>query len=297
MSAQFRGSIVALVTPFKGDMVDDAAYQKLVDWHVQQGTQGIVPCGTTGESPTLNEEEHKHVIALCVGAAKKRMPVIAGTGSNSTAEAVALTKHAAKVGADGALVVTPYYNKPTNKGLYLHFKAVAEAAPLPIILYNIAGRTGKNIEPELMAKLARDCKNIVGVKEASGSLEQMLRVKEMCPKEFILLSGDDALTLPVLAIGGTGVISVAANIVPRDVATLIDVYQKGDGAKAQAINLKLVPLIRALFLETNPIPVKTAMGLLGLCSSVMRLPMCEMEEGNLAKLKQAIKDYGLKIKS
>ncbi len=191
----FKGSIVALVTPFKGDRVDEAAYKKLVDWQIKEGTNGIVPCGTTGESPTLSEKEHEQVIELCVQAVAKRIPVIAGTGSNSTSEAVHMTKHAAKVGADAALVVTPYYNKPTKKGIYLHYKAVSESVNIPIILYNIAGRTGKNIDPELMAKLASDFKNIVGVKEASGSLDQMIRIKELCPKDFFLTSGDDALTL------------------------------------------------------------------------------------------------------
>jgi len=289
----FEGSIVALVTPFKGDKVDEVSYKKLVDWQIGEGTNGIVPCGTTGESPTLSEKEHEQVIELCVQVVAKRIPVIAGTGSNSTSEAINMTKHAAKVGADAALVVTPYYNKPTNKGIYLHYKAISESADIPIILYNIAGRTGKNIEPELMAKLASDFKNIVGVKEASGSLEQMLRIKELCPKGFFLTSGDDALTLPVLAIGGIGVISVAANIVPRDVAALITAFNKGDLKKAQEINLKLVPLIRSLFIETNPVPVKTACELMGLCNGALRLPMCEMEEANLVKLKQALSKYGL----
>ncbi len=289
----FKGSIVALVTPFKGDVVDEIAYKKLVDWQIKEGTNGIVPCGTTGESPTLSAHEHERVVEVCVEAANKRVPVIAGTGSNSTAEAVAFTKHAAKAGADGVLVVTPYYNKPTNKGVYLHFKAVADSAKVPVVLYNIAGRTGKNIEPDVMAKLAQDCKNIVAVKEASGSLEQMLRIKEMCPKDFTLLSGDDALTLPIMAIGGAGVISVAANIVPKDVVAVIDAFNKGDLKKAQDINLKLMPLIRALFIETNPIPVKKAAELMGLCNGALRLPMCDMEEANLQKLKEALKKYGL----
>ncbi|MBI3314724.1 MAG: 4-hydroxy-tetrahydrodipicolinate synthase, partial [Candidatus Omnitrophica bacterium] len=237
--------------------------------------------------------EHERVIEVCVEAVRRRIPVIAGTGSNSTAEAVHLTQHAAKVGADAVLVVTPYYNKPTNKGLYLHFKAVADSVEVPVILYNIAGRTCKNIEPEVMAKLARDVKNIVGVKEASGSLEQMKRIKELCPKDFILLSGDDGLILPVMGLGGTGVISVAANIVPRDVVALIDAFNKGDTKKAEAINAKFQPLVSALFIETNPIPVKTAMALMGLCNGALRLPMCEMEDVNLAKLKTALADYGL----
>jgi 4-hydroxy-tetrahydrodipicolinate synthase len=289
----FKGSIVALVTPFKGDNVDEAAYKKLVDWQINEGTNGIVPCGTTGESPTLSEKEHERVIELCVQVVGKRITVIAGTGSNSTSEAVHMTKHAAKVGADAALVVTPYYNKPTKKGIYLHYKAISESVNIPIILYNISGRTGRNIDPELMAKLASDFKNIVGVKEASGSLDQMLRIKELCPKSFFLTSGDDALTLPILAIGGVGVISVAANIIPRDVVAVINAFNKGDLKKAQEINLKLMPLIRALFIETNPIPVKKACELMGLCNGALRLPMCDMEDANLAKLKQALQVYGL----
>jgi 4-hydroxy-tetrahydrodipicolinate synthase len=289
----FKGSIVASVTPFKGDKVDEAAYKKLVEWQIKEGSNGIVPCGTTGESPTLSEREHEQVIDLCVQAVGKRIPVIAGSGSNSTSEAVHMTRHAAKVGADAVLVVTPYYNKPTNKGIYLHYKAVSESADIPIILYNIAGRTGRNIEPDLMAKLASDFKNIVGVKEASGSLEQMLRIKELCPKNFFLTSGDDALTLPILSIGGIGVISVAANIVPRDVTALINAFDQGNIKKAQEINLKLMPLITALFIETNPIPVKKACELMGLCNGSLRLPMCDMEEANLAKLKLALKSYGL----
>jgi len=294
-NTKFYGSIVALVTPFvkATGAIDEAAYKKLVEWQIKEGTNGIVPCGTTGESPTLSAQEHGRVIEICVEAAAKKVPVIAGTGSNSTSEAVEYSKHAAKVGADALLVVTPYYNKPTNKGIYLHYKAVSEAVNIPIILYNIAGRTGRNIEPELMAKLAADFKNIIGVKEASGSLEQMLRIKEICPKGFLLISGDDGLTLPMLAIGGVGVISVAANIVPRDVASLITAFNNGDLKKAQAINLKLLPLIRALFIETNPVPVKTAVSLMGLCNPDLRLPMCEMDESNLAKLKQALVSYGL----
>ncbi|MBF0571617.1 MAG: 4-hydroxy-tetrahydrodipicolinate synthase [Candidatus Omnitrophica bacterium] len=289
----FKGSMVALVTPFDGERVDEGAYKKLIDWQIKEGTNGIVPCGTTGETPTLSEKEHEETIKLCVQVVAKRIPVIAGTGSNSTSEAVHMTQYAAKAGADAALVVTPYYNKPTNKGIYLHYKAVSESADIPIILYNIIGRTGRNIEPDLMAKLASDFKNIVGVKESSGSLEQMLRIKELCPKGFSLISGDDSLTLPILAIGGVGVISVAANIVPHDVVALINAFNQGNLKKAQEINLKLLPLVRSLFVETNPIPVKKACELMGLCNGALRLPMCDMEEANLAKLKQALKVYGL----
>ncbi len=288
-----KGSIVAIVTPFNAKGVDEEQLQKLVEFQIKNGTHGILPCGTTGESPTLSPAEHERVIEVCIEAAAKRVPILAGTGSNSTAEAITLTQHAAKSGADASLQVTPYYNKPTQKGLYEHFKAVADSVDIPIILYNIAGRTAKNIETETVAKLARDCKNIIGVKEASGSLSQMQEVKLMCPKEFLLFSGDDALTLPLLSIGGVGVISVVANIVPKDVVSLIDAFEAGDLKKAQEIHYKLLPLVKSMFVETNPIPVKKAMGLLGLCSDKTRLPLSEMENGNLKKLKQALKDYGL----
>ena len=289
----FRGSIVAIVTPFKNNQVDIAKFKELIEFQIKSGTQGIVPCGTTGESPTLTHEEHNLVVETCVATVKKRVPVIAGTGSNSTAEAIALTQHAAKTGADGALVVTPYYNKPTQKGLYLHFKAVADSVKIPIILYNIESRTGRNIETDTVARLARDCKNIVGVKEASGNLQQMKDVRRACGEKFTLLSGDDALTLPVLEMGGVGVISVIANIIPKDVAALITAFNAGNKAKASEINDKMIPLIKAIFIETNPIPVKKAMELLGMCSSEMRLPLCDMESANVEKLKIALHNYGL----
>ncbi len=289
---KFHGAITALVTPFKGNGVDESAYKKLIEWQIAQGIHGIVPCGTTGESPTLSADEHNRVVETCVQTARGRVTIIAGAGSNSTAEAVEYTKHAAKAGADAVLSVTPYYNKPTNKGLYLHYKAISESANIPIILYNVAGRAGKNIDPETMAKLAT-IKNVIGVKEASGNLEQMKKIREICPKDFLLISGDDALTLPVMDMGGVGIISVASNIVPADVAGLVNVYNKGDKQKAQSINAKLLPLVEMLFIESNPIPVKTACELMGLCSAAMRLPMCAMEDATLAKLKEALKVYGL----
>lgn len=289
---RFYGAITALVTPFKGNSFDEAGYRNLVEWQVKEGINGIVPCGTTGESPTLSTDEHNHVVETCVQAVKGRVTVIAGAGSNSTAEAVSYTKHAAKAGADAVLVVTPYYNKPTNKGIYLHYKAISEAANIPVILYNVAGRTCRNIDPELMLKLS-GIKNIIGVKEASGNLEQMKKIREICPKDFLLISGDDALTLPVMQMGGVGIISVASNIVPKDVTALVSAFAKGEKAKAEAINAKLLPLVEALFIETNPIPVKTAAELMGLCSAAMRLPMCEMEDNTLAKLKTAMTTYGL----
>lgn len=293
----FKGSIVAIVTPFssKGgkNIVDEKRLRDLIEFQIKNGTSGIVPCGTTGESATLSFEEHERVIEITVEQVNKRIPVIAGTGSNSTEEAIMLTKHAAKAGADASLQVAPYYNRPTQNGLYFHFKAIAEAVDIPIVLYNIASRTGVNIEPETIARLARDCKNIVGVKEASGSLEQMSRIKLLCGQNFDLISGDDSLTLPVLAIGGTGIISVVANIIPRDVADMVSEFEKGNIHQSGKLHYKMLPLIKAVFIETNPIPVKTAMGLMGLCEPHLRLPMCAMSADNLEKLKKALAEYGL----
>jgi len=289
----FKGSIVAIVTPFRNGKVDEKKLRELIEFQIKNGSSGIVPCGTTGESATLTFDEHEKVIEVTIEQVNKRVPVIAGTGSNSTEEAIMLTKQAASAGADASLQVSPYYNRPTQGGLYRHFKAVAQSVKIPIILYNIAGRTGVNIEPETIANLARDCKNIVAVKEASGNLDQMSRIKALCPPAFQLISGDDSLTLPVLSIGGIGIISVVANIVPRDVADLVSAFEKGNIKKAQSLHYKLLPLIKACFIETNPIPVKTAMGLLGMCDAGLRLPMCEMSVDNLAKVKKALKDYGL----
>jgi len=289
----FKGSIVAIVTPFKDGKVDEKRLRDLIEFHIKNGTAGIVPCGTTGESATLSFQEHDRVIEITIEQAQRRIPVIAGTGSNSTQEAIMLTRHAAKAGADASLQVSPYYNRPTQKGLYEHFKAVASSVDIPIILYNIASRTGVNIEPETIAMLARECKNIVGVKEASGSLDQMSRIRQLCGRDFDLISGDDSLTLPLLSIGGVGIISVVANLVPRDVASLVEEFEKGHIKKAQEIHYKLLPLIKAIFIETNPIPVKTALGLLGMCEPDLRLPMCAMLPENLEKLKKALKDYGL----
>ena len=288
----FKGSMVALVTPFKNGAIDEKALKESVEFHIKNGTSALVPCGTTGESATLSYEEHDRVIELVIEFAKNRVPVIAGTGSNSTDEAIALTKHAKKAGASASLQVSPYYNRPTQKGLYLHFKAIAEAVDIPIILYNIASRTGVNIEPETFAKLAQ-IKNIIGVKEASGSLEQMARIKSLCPKEFLLISGDDALTLPVMAIGGVGIISVVANIIPRDVADMCAAFEKGDLKKAESLHYRMLNLVKAMFVETNPIPVKTAMSLMKMCSLEIRLPLCEMLPENKEKLVKAMKEYKL----
>ena len=289
----FKGSIVAIVTPFHNGKVDEDKLRELIDFQIKNGTSGIVPCGTTGESATLTFDEHEKVIEITIDQVNKRVPVIAGTGSNSTEEAIMLTRQAASAGADASLQVSPYYNRPTQAGLYRHFKAIAQSVKIPIILYNIAGRTGVNIEPETIANLAKDCKNIVAVKEASGSLDQMSRIKALCPPSFQLISGDDSLTLPVLSIGGIGIISVVANIVPGDVADLVAAFEKGNIKKAQSIHYKLLPLIKAVFIETNPIPIKTAMGLLKMCEPDLRLPMCGMSPDNLEKLKKALKNYGL----
>jgi len=288
----FKGSMVALVTPFRSGKIDEKALGELVEFHIRSGTTALVPCGTTGESATLSYAEHDRVIELTVEYAKGRIPVIAGTGSNSTEEAIALTKHAKSAGADASLQVSPYYNRPTQKGLYLHFKAIAEAVDIPIILYNIASRTGVNIEPETMAKLSQ-VKGIIGVKEASGSLEQMARIKKACSKDFLLISGDDALTLPVMAIGGVGIISVVANIIPKDVALMCGAFDKGDLNKAKDLHYGMLDLVKAMFVETNPIPVKTAMGLLKMCDPEMRLPLCEMLPENKEKLVKALKEYKL----
>ena len=289
----FKGSMVALVTPFKNGKVDEKALESLVEFHIKNGTSALVPCGTTGESATLSYDEHDRVIELVIEFAKGRVPVIAGTGSNATDEAIALTKHAKSAGAAASLQVSPYYNRPTQKGLYLHFKAIAEAVDIPIILYNIASRTGVNIEPETFAKLAEDAKNIIGVKEASGSLEQMARIRKLCPKEFLLISGDDALTLPVMAIGGVGIISVVANIIPRDVADMCAAFENGNLKKAQALHYKMLNLVKAMFVEINPMPVKTAMSLMKMCGPEIRLPLCEMVPENKEKLVKALKEYGV----
>jgi len=289
----FKGSTVAIVTPFKNGRVDEEKLKELVEFHIKNGTNAILPCGTTGESPTLTHEEHKQVIELCIQASGGRIPIMAGTGSNSTAEAIALTHHASKVGADAALIVTPYYNKPTQKGLFLHFSEIANSVDIPIILYNIPGRASRNIETPTVVKLAQECKNIIGVKEASGSMDQMQSVRHLCPKDFLLLSGDDALTLPLLSIGGDGVVSVIANIIPGEVAKLIKLFNDQDIKGAQALHYKMLPLVKAMFLETNPIPVKKAMELLGLCSGTLRLPMCELSDQYTDKLREELVAYGL----
>jgi len=288
----FKGAIVAIVTPFKNGEVDEQALRELIEFQIESGTDGIVPCGTTGESATLSHAEHDRVIEITIDAVKKRVPVIAGTGSNSTAEAMRLTRHAHEAGADGALVVAPYYNRPTQEGLYQHYKALAESVPMPIVPYNIPSRTGVNILPETVARLAK-IDNIVGVKEASGSLKQMNEVIQLCDSTFSVLSGDDFFTLPLLTLGGKGVISVISNVVPADMAGLVDAFEAGDLKKARELHDRMVSLIDALFLETNPVPVKAALAMMGKMSADVRLPLCRMSEGNLERLRQAMRNYRL----
>jgi len=287
----FTGSIVALVTPFSDGEVDFETLRELVDFQIRSGVDGIVPVGTTGESPTLTHEEHKEVIRVVVEEAAGRAPVIAGTGSNSTQEAIELTAYAREVGASGALIVSPYYNKPTQEGLYQHFAAIAEAVDLPIVIYNIPPRCVINIEPRTLAKLA-EIENIVAVKEASGQLDQVSEIATSC--DLTILSGDDSLTLPIAAVGGKGVISVVANIVPVDVKALTDAILEGDFATAQRWHNKLFRLSKAMLsMATNPIPIKAAMSLLQMASDEMRLPMVPLSDSKKEQLRQILADYGL----
>ncbi len=288
----FEGTTVAIVTPFKNGKLDKKALKGLVEFQIKNGTGAIVPCGTTGEASTLSNEEHQAVIDIVIETVKGRVPVIAGTGSNNTSEAIELTKYAKKAGADASLVVTPYYNKPTQEGLYRHYRTLAEAVDLPMVLYNVPGRTGVNLLPGTVARLA-EVKNIVAVKEASGNLGQVCEIVRSVPNEFTVLSGDDGLFLPMLALGAKGVISVASNVAPRLMADLYDAWASGDLAKARAVHYKLWPLFDVLFVETNPIPVKTAVALMGLVNEEFRLPLCPMGVDNKKKLAKVL--AGLKL--
>jgi len=293
MSAPFQGSFVALVTPFRNGKLDEAKVRELVELHASHGTDGIVPCGTTGESPTLSHDEHKRVVEVVIEAARGRLKVVAGTGSNSTAEAIDLTRHAERAGAAGALVVNPYYNKPTQDGLYRHFRAVAETVAIPILVYNIQSRTAVNVETGTLERLVRDVKNVLGVKEASGSLDQMSQVIAACGPDFSVLSGDDNLTLPLLAIGGHGVVSVIANILPLETAEMVHAALEGDWKRARDLHYRLFPLARAAFLETNPIPIKEAMAMAGMLEPEFRLPMCRMSDANRERLRAILTQYAL----
>jgi 4-hydroxy-tetrahydrodipicolinate synthase len=288
---QFAGLTVALVTPFRDGAVDEPALRGLVDWHVEMGTDCVSPVGTTGESPTLSHEEHERVIAVVCEQAAKRIKVVAGTGSNSTREAIRLTRFAQKAGADAALMVAPYYNKPTQEGFFLHYKAVAEEVNLPIVLYNIPGRTAKNMEPETIARIG-ELPGVVAVKESTGSMDQASQILAL--SNLTVLSGDDSLTLPLLALGGRGVVSVVGNIVPRDVRGMIAAFEKGDIAGAQKWHYKLFPLCRDLLgLATNPIPIKGAMKILRRDTGELRLPMTSLSAAEEQKLVATLRKYGL----
>ncbi len=289
----FEGALTAMVTPFDKDgKVDEEGLRENVRFQIKKGIHGLVPVGTTGECATLSYEEHNRVVDVVVDAAKGKVPVLAGTGSNSTWEAIMLTKHAKEAGADGALLVVPYYNKPTQAGLYQHYKRIAEEIDLPQVIYNIPSRTSVNMLPETMAKLVK-VKNIVGVKEASGNLEQIARIIELAGKEFLVISGDDSLTLDILKLGGVGVISVTSNLVPDRVAKMVDSFRSGDIETAKKINDELAPLFKALFIETSPGPVKMAMNWMGMAAGGLRLPLVELEPENQEKLRKVLIDMGL----
>jgi len=288
----FEGSLVAIVTPFKEGRFDEKAFSNLIEWHIGQGTHGLVPCGTTGEASTLDFEEHHRVIEVAVKVANKRIPIVAGTGANATDEAMSLTQKAKKLGADGALLVTPYYNKPTQEGLYRHYKAIAEAVDIPLVLYNVPGRTAVNMLPSTVARLA-EIRNIVAIKEATGDMKQVSELIRLCGDRITVISGDDFTTLALLALGGKGVISVTGNIAPRDVAEMCNAWGRGDIGKARQLHYKLEPLNAAMFIETNPIPVKTALALMGKINEEFKLPLCEMSQTNKEKLRGILATEGI----
>jgi 4-hydroxy-tetrahydrodipicolinate synthase len=288
----FRGSIPALITPFRNGGIDERAFQELVEWQIVEGSDGLVPCGTTGESPTLSHEEHMRVVELCVEAAAGRVPVIAGTGSNSTAEAILLTRHARKAGADGALIVMPYYNKPTPEGQYRHFKAINDAVDIPIVIYNIPGRSVVDMSVDTMARLA-ELPNIVGVKDATQDLDRPLATALRIGDDFCQLSGEDGTALALRAQGGHGCISVTANVAPRPLSQMHAAWDRGDIATAMEINRRMFPLHRALFCETSPGPVKYAASLMGRCLPDTRLPLCEVAESTKTRVRDAMVSAGL----
>jgi 4-hydroxy-tetrahydrodipicolinate synthase len=291
MIGMFSGAITAIVTPFKDGKVDEKAFRDLINFLIDGGVSGIVPCGTTGESATLSHLEHERVIDITVETVNKRVPVIAGTGSNSTDEAIRLTRHAKEAGADAALLITPYYNKPTQKGLYEHYKAVAAACDIPLVLYNVPGRTGVNMSAETVVELSK-IDSIVGIKEASGDLVKCSQIIRDTADDFCLLSGEDALNYPILCCGGVGAISVTANVLPSKVSALCSAWAKGDISAARKLHLELLDINNAMFIETNPIPVKTALAMMGKVREEFKLPLCAMAEGNRKKLAEVLKRYG-----
>jgi 4-hydroxy-tetrahydrodipicolinate synthase len=289
----FAGAHTALITPFREGILDEPALSRLIEAQIQAGITGIVPVGTTGESPTLSHEEHCRVIEVSVAAAAKRTLVIAGTGSNATSEAIELTIEAERLGVDAALVVAPYYNKPSPEGLYRHFKKIAESVNIPIILYSIPGRCGIEIPVSVIVRLAADCPNILALKESGGSVERVSQLRAALPKSFEILSGDDSLTLPFLAAGAVGVISVASNIIPSEIQELVQSFRKGDLLTAQALHQRFYPLFRDLFIEPNPVPIKTALAAKGCCLEDVRLPLCEMSFGNKEILLKTLRSISI----
>ncbi len=290
---QFQGAFTALVTPFRNGEVDEERYRALVEWQIEQGINGLVPCGTTGESATLTHQEHKDVIRICVEQVKGRVPVLAGAGSNNTREAVELTRYAKQAGADGALLITPYYNKPTQEGLYQHFKAIAAEVPMPFIVYNVPSRTGINLCPETLARMKRDIPEVIGVKEATGNLIQVSEIIEYCGPDFQVLSGDDFTVLPLLAVGGCGVISVSSNVVPAKMSEMCRAFFEGDLATARRVHYEIASINRAMFLETNPIPVKTALSMMGRIELELRLPMVPLQPANQSRLRDILSAAGI----
>jgi len=288
----FEGLFTALVTPFRGDAVDEAALRELVERQVEAGVDGVVPCGSTGEAATLSHAEHRRVVEVCVEAVRGRVQVLAGTGSNSTRESIELTRHAREAGADGALLISPYYNKPTQEGVVAHYAAVARATHFPLVVYNIPGRTASNLLPATLARVA-ELEGVVGVKESCGDLIQISRVVALCPEGFSVLSGDDALALPIIAVGGRGLVSTTSNIAPRPLVELVAAARAGDLARARAIHLRLLPLFDALFCETNPIPVKAALALLGLAEEEIRLPLLPLGAQQRERLRATLKEQGI----
>ncbi|MEY2479583.1 MAG: 4-hydroxy-tetrahydrodipicolinate synthase [Verrucomicrobiota bacterium] len=284
----FRGTFTALVTPFRDGKIDIPAFEKLIEAQIAGGVTGMIPVGTTGESPTLSEDEREQLIRIAITVANKRCQVLAGTGSNSTQHAIDWTKSAEKLGADGALLVAPYYNKPSQEGLFRHFAAIARETKLPIVLYNIPGRCGVDILPETVVRLANECRNIVSIKEASGSVERVSELRARLPNEFTILSGDDSLTLPFMSVGAVGVVSVASNAFPAEVSALVNAFASGDVKRAREVHRKMFAIFKDLFIEPNPVPVKTVLGWRGVMSSEVRLPLCEMTEANQARLRKTI---------
>lgn len=290
---QYVGAYTALVTPFRNGKVDEETYRAFVEWQIGEGIDGLVPCGTTGESATLTHQEHEEVIRICIDQAKKRVPVIAGAGSNNTAEAIRLTRFAKEAGADAALHITPYYNKPTQQGLFEHFKAIGEAVDLPIIAYNVPGRTSVSISPATMARMYKEIPNVVGIKEATGNMAHVSDVIEFAGQGLDVLSGDDFTVLPLLALGGTGVISVVSNLLPGKMAAMCAAWRAGDVVKARVLHYEMMPISRACFVETNPIPVKTALAKMGKMGMEMRLPLVPMQPENEKLLDKALRDLSL----